>query len=160
MFLITCFKYSQNLFNLFNYLQFLSSSTRSSHSKLKCIVPSSKNNHLNFTYFNRFTKLWNTLPIIDLKLSTSTLKRALHSFLWQQLLDKSFLTNHALGTSSVSVINVSLPTLPTTYLTYVQSHHNIIRLLWLLIVLISMPSAHLQPFITIISFYLFCAVKP
>ena len=57
---------SDQYFNIHNYVQFISSNTRSSSSpKLKCTLSRSSNNQINFFYFNRVVKLWNTLPIIS-----------------------------------------------------------------------------------------------
>ena len=58
---------SDQYFNIHNYVQFISSNTRSSSSpKLKCTLSRSSNNQINFFYFNRVVKLWNTLPIISI----------------------------------------------------------------------------------------------
>ena len=82
-FLINCLKYPQEHFDVFQYIQFVSSTTRSSsHSKLKCLLPQSTNNHFNFIYFNRVVKLWNALPEMDLELSILSLKKSLKTFFW------------------------------------------------------------------------------
>ena len=82
-FLLICLKFPQEHFDIFQYVQFVSSTTRSSsHSKLKCLLPQSSNNHLNFIYFNRVVKLWNALPEMDLELSIFCLKKKLKSFFW------------------------------------------------------------------------------
>lgn len=87
-FLISCIKYPQEHFNIFNYVQFVASKTRhSSCFKLKCLLPQSTSNHLNFIYFNRVVKLWNALPVIDPELSISTLKCNLRSYFWQYFLN-------------------------------------------------------------------------
>ena len=88
MFLITCLKHPQDHFDIYHYVKFVSSCTRSSQHKLKCLLPPSKSTHFNFIYFHRVTKIWNALPIIDLDLSIPSLKRALRSFLWQYFIDK------------------------------------------------------------------------
>ena len=87
-FLISSLKFPQDHFNIYNYVQFINSNTRSSFtSKLKCLLPQSSNSHLHFVYFNRITKLWNALPVMDLDLSLKSLKRELYSFFWQFFLD-------------------------------------------------------------------------
>ena len=50
------------------------------------------NNRLNFFYFNRVVRLWNSLPIIDLEESIPTIKYKLRLFLWNYFLD-SFVSN-------------------------------------------------------------------
>ena len=88
-FLINCLKNpSDHYFNIHDYVQFISSNTRSSSSsKLKCTLSRSSNNHINFFYFNRVVKLWNTLPIIDLSLSFLTIKKNLKLFLWEHFIN-------------------------------------------------------------------------
>ena len=89
IFLINCFKQPQDHFNIFQYVQFLSSNSRSSsHSKLKCSLPSSSTNNLRFIYANRVVRIWNALPVIDIDLSIPTIKQKLKSFLWNH-----FITN-------------------------------------------------------------------
>ena len=79
---------SDHYFNIHDYVQFISSNTRSSSSsKLKCTLSRSSNNHINFFYFNRVVKLWNTLPIIDLSLSFLTIKKNLKLFLWEHFIN-------------------------------------------------------------------------
>ena len=66
-FLLNCLKYPKEHFDIFQYVQFVSSTTTSSsHSKLKCLLPQSFNTDLNFIYFNRVVKLWNALSDMDL----------------------------------------------------------------------------------------------
>ena len=73
---------SQGHFDIFHYVQFSSSSTRASLlNKLQCTSSTkfSSNNHF---YFNRVTRLWNALPVIDLERSVSSFKFQLKAFLW------------------------------------------------------------------------------
>ena len=87
-FLLSCLKCPQEHFNIYEYISFISTSTRSSsHSKLKCLLPQSTNSHLCFIYFIRVTKLWNALPVMDLDLSLPTLKYHLYRYFWQHFLD-------------------------------------------------------------------------
>ena len=85
MFLINCFKYPDEHFS---FVKFTTNRTRSSSNcKLKCILPLSSNNHLNFIFFNRVVKLWNALPIIDLHLSINILEHNLRIFFWNHFID-------------------------------------------------------------------------
>ena len=73
----------QEHFDIFEYIQFVSSTTRSSfYSKLKCLLPQSTNNHFNFIYFNRVVKLWNALPEMDLELSILSWKKSPKKIFW------------------------------------------------------------------------------
>ena len=90
-FLIRCLKdqSSGKHFEIFNYMQLISSKTRSSSSyKLKCTIPPSKHsyNQTNFINFRRVVILWNSLPIIDLEQSTDVLKKKFKKFLWNHFL--------------------------------------------------------------------------
>ena len=88
MFLIKCVKNPQSHFDIFKFIQFVSSSTRSStHIKLKSLIPISSNTHLNFLYFNRVVKLWNALPVIDITLSISAIKHKIKALLWLHFLE-------------------------------------------------------------------------
>ena len=83
-----CFKYPEEHFNIFFFGKFTTNRTRSSSNcKLKCILPQSSNNHLNFVFFNHVVKLWNALPIIDLHLSINILKHNLRTFFWNYFID-------------------------------------------------------------------------
>ena len=86
-FLLKCLQSPSDHFNIFDFIDFISNSTRSSsNSKLKCLLPQSPNNHINFLYFRRVVRLWNALPVIDLTQSISTTKRKLKSFFWQHFI--------------------------------------------------------------------------
>ena len=74
-------------FNIAHFIQPCTSSTRSSgHFKLKCTIPLSANNHLNFFYFNRVVILWNSLPEIDLTLSRQCIKKHLKAHFYDHFL--------------------------------------------------------------------------
>ena len=93
MFLVINLKNPQSHFNIFSYVQYVRSKTRSSsQNKLQCTLPYASNNRLNFFYFNRVVRLWNSLPIIDLEESIPTIKYKLRLFLWNHFLD-SFVSN-------------------------------------------------------------------
>ena len=112
-FLVNFLTYPQEHFDIFEYIQFVSSTTlSSSHSKLKCLLPQSTNNHLNFIYFNQVVKLWNALPKMDLELSILSLKKSLKKFPGVILLVISILTLHVLGTIFVLVVLVFPSLLP------------------------------------------------
>ena len=67
VFLITSLKNPQPHFNIFKFVQFVCSFTRSTtHVKLNCLFPLSSNSQSNFIYFNIVEKLWNALSVIDI----------------------------------------------------------------------------------------------
>ena len=69
-------------FNIYDYTSFSTANTRSSSSNKLNHVHSSNNYTRNF-YFNRITRLWNKLPIINLNLSLPTIKAKIYSYLHQ-----------------------------------------------------------------------------
>ena len=74
-------------FNTLDYISFCSGCTRSStHNKLQSFY-SPRNYIMNF-YFNRFPRLWNSLPTIDLTLSSNVIINKIKEILWQH-----FITN-------------------------------------------------------------------
>ena len=82
-FLISSLQYSSDHFDIFQFIQFTSNNTRaSSAGKLRCILPHSSTNFIHFFYFNRVVKIWNSLPIINRSLPTSTIKSQIKNFLW------------------------------------------------------------------------------
>ena len=82
-FLIKCLKDPSDHFNMSLFIKSLSHKTRaSSGGKLRCTLPCSSINTVYFFYFNRVVKLWNSLPIINRSLSTSTTKSQIKIFLW------------------------------------------------------------------------------
>ena len=79
---------------LFNILQFVTvsnSNTRSS-DKLTLKHTISFSNQQRHFYFNRIPRLWNSLPPIDLDLSSQTIRTKIKTFLWEQFLNK-FVSN-------------------------------------------------------------------
>ena len=81
LFFIKSMKSSSDHFNIKSFFSFHCSSTRSSsHLKLKHSL--SKLNKTRHFYFNRFPRLWNSLPIIDINLSMSTISSHLKVFFW------------------------------------------------------------------------------
>ena len=82
LFLIKCVN-SRCHFNIFKFIQFVCSSTRSStHVKLKSLIPLVSKIHLNFT-----VKLWNALPVSDISLSMSESQHKMKIFLWSCFLN-------------------------------------------------------------------------
>ena len=85
-FIIKCLKDPSDHFNIFQYIQFVSNNTRASSAcKLKCTFPRSSLNSIHFFYFNRVVRIWNSLPIINLSLS-STIKKLIKNFIWPHFL--------------------------------------------------------------------------
>ena len=78
-------------FNIVQYIQFITSSTKSSQCKIKCLIPSSKSNRFNFFFINKTVRLWNVLPVFDFEIPISKPKPAFCSHLWQH-----FLVNYSL----------------------------------------------------------------
>ena len=75
-------------FNILQYFEFIKGNTRcSSHSKL-VHSSSSRTHSSSHFYFNRFPRLWNSLPPIDISLSATTLKNVITNFLWSKFLAK------------------------------------------------------------------------
>jgi len=73
IFFIRALKQPSSHFNIYDYISFSTANTRSSSSNKLNHIHSSNNYTRNF-YFNRITRLWNKLPIIDLSLSPPTIK--------------------------------------------------------------------------------------
>ena len=71
----------------FYYIQFASNNTRASSAcKLKCIYCILLLT-IHFFYFNHVVRIWNSLPIINLSSSSSTIKKLIKTFLsWQHFL--------------------------------------------------------------------------
>ena len=82
MFLIKCIKDPPDNFNIFEFIQFVSSSTRSG-SNNKLVISLTCSSKVRHFYFNRIARLWNRLPHIDLSLSLLAIKHNIYSILWQ-----------------------------------------------------------------------------
>ena len=87
MFLIKSMNNTSDRFNIKNFISFCISVTRSS-SYLKLRHTVSKRNIQSHFYFNRIPRLWNSLPLLDISLSTTTIRAKLRKYLWNH-----FLTN-------------------------------------------------------------------
>ena len=84
-FLFQCLQYPSDHFSISKFIMPASSNTRAtSAGKLRCTFPRSSINSIHFFYFNRAVKLWNSLPIINRSLSTSSFKSLIKNFLWIQ----------------------------------------------------------------------------
>ena len=80
LFFIKYIKNPSDKFDILNYTNFTTGSTRSAGTKL---YP--KIDHINpimNSYFYRLPRLWNSLPIIDLSQSLDVIKPKLKAFLW------------------------------------------------------------------------------
>jgi len=77
MFFITNTKKLISSFNVNAHISFTNSCTRSNRLKLSH-TPSFNNKRHHF-YFNRICRLWNSLPIINVDLSTATIKNQIKS---------------------------------------------------------------------------------
>ena len=77
MFLVKCLKNPKTRLNVSEHVVF---SLIKTYFKLTC--HRSRTNLSRHFYFNRVCRLWNALPLIDLYLSSDTLKVKIKSFLW------------------------------------------------------------------------------
>ena len=68
LFAIKSIKVPTKQFNIYDYINFNSATTRSGTSN-KMIIPRHINNISRHSYFHRLPALWNALPIINLNLS-------------------------------------------------------------------------------------------
>ena len=81
MFFIKSLKSPSAHFDISQHIQFASHSTRAASThKLSYLSTTTSSYHKS--YFNRIIRLWNSMPIIDLTLSLSTIKILLTSYLW------------------------------------------------------------------------------
>ena len=83
LFLIRSLKSPSPAFNIYNYITFNTSSTRSgsNHKLIHKHFPSSLHCHF---YFIRIVRLWNILPSIDLNLPLNIIKRTIYRYFWDQ----------------------------------------------------------------------------
>ena len=78
IFAIKSIKTSIIQFNITNYINFNSASTRSSATN-KLIPPHNLNNTSQHSYFYRLPSLWNAMSVFDLNMSFGTLRSKLKS---------------------------------------------------------------------------------
>ena len=86
MFFINNVKSPSQSFDILNGVTFSSSNTRSCSGKL--VHRSSSTNSQRHFYFTRLVKLWNALPVLDMSLSSLTLRAKIKDFLWSAFVDK------------------------------------------------------------------------
>ena len=79
MFFIKSYKQQSSHFNITEYVQFSTSNTRFGASEKMVHHRCSCNTAQNF-YFYRLLPLWNSLPKIDLSLSTNIIKHKLYNY--------------------------------------------------------------------------------
>ena len=82
MFLVKALQQPSSQFNLYNYISFSSSNTRSSSTNKLNHVRTNSNYARNF-YFNRIPRIWNQLPCIDINQSLPVIKATIQNYLWQ-----------------------------------------------------------------------------
>lgn len=81
MFFVNSIQNPSDSFNIRHHCSFSSSNTRSSiHHKLQHTI--SATNYSSHFFFNRFPRLWNSLPPIDLTNSPASIKATITDFLW------------------------------------------------------------------------------
>ena len=84
LFFIKSIKNPSDKFDILNYTNFTTGSTRSAGTKL---YPKTANiNPIMNSYFYHLPRLWNSLPIIDLSQSLDVIKPKLKAFLWNHFL--------------------------------------------------------------------------
>ena len=87
MFFIKVIQQPSPQFNIYHYISFSSSNTRSSSANKLNRVHTNRNYARNL-YFNRLPRIWNQLPFIDINQSLPVIKATIHKYLWQH-----FVTN-------------------------------------------------------------------
>ena len=86
LFFIRSLKDPPSNFNILDYVSFCPNSTRSStFNKLNHVLSSTSTQR--FFYFNRFPRLWNTLPSIDLSKSFHSIKSQVSRYFWSHFID-------------------------------------------------------------------------
>ena len=82
MFLVKALQQPSSQFNIYNYISFSSSNTRSSSTNKLNHVRTNSNYARNF-YFNRIPRIWNQLPCIDINQSLPVIKATIQNYLGQ-----------------------------------------------------------------------------
>ena len=82
MFLVKALQQPSSQFNIYNYISFSSSNTRSSSTNKLNHVRTNSNYARNF-YFNRIPRIWNQLPCIDINQSLPVINATIQNYLWQ-----------------------------------------------------------------------------
>ena len=81
LFFVKSLKQPHLRFNIFNYVSFSTSRTRSATTH-KLLHNYSRNNKTRNFYFNRLPRLWNTLPPINIDVHLNTIKSLIYDHLW------------------------------------------------------------------------------
>ena len=114
LFFVKSLKEPTNHFDITKYVTFCSGRTRlASHLKLRHVLATTNNSSRNF-YFNRLPRLWNSLPLIDISQSLSTIKKKLYWHFWNISLKHLILVIFAPITTYVPVQTAALFLSPTT----------------------------------------------
>ena len=86
MFFIKTLKSPSTHFDISKYIQFSNHNTRAASThKLSHHRAISSCHHKS--YFNRIIRLWNSMPVIDLSLSSNTIKTQLTNYMWSKFND-------------------------------------------------------------------------
>ena len=104
LFFVKCLKISPGNFNISDYVQFISSSTRNS-SKQKLQFKYTRTSTTHHFYFNRIVRLWNAIPSTNTELSFDSIK----SYMIQQSMLNSP-TRSIHPTHAHSILYVLAPT--------------------------------------------------
>ena len=120
LFFINCLKNPSVSFDIFKYVSFGTSSTRSGSHKLR--HKGSNSNSQRHFYFHRLIRLWNFLPIVDLPLSAPVIKSKLKATFGLCLLASLTRRTYVLFISSVPAITV-YPLLVFQILIYFNYSH-------------------------------------
>ena len=81
--LVKSLKFPNDNFDITNHITFASNSTRSASFR-KLVHSKTSNTTQHHFYFNRISRLYNYLPVINLSLSTNIIKRQISDYLWTQ----------------------------------------------------------------------------
>ena len=84
LFFIKSIKHPTDKFDILDYVNFTTGTTRSAGTKL--YPKTARTYPIMNSYFYRLPRLWNSLPIIDLSQSLEIIKLQLKKFLWNHFL--------------------------------------------------------------------------
>ena len=87
LFFVKCLKEPSDHFDIKRFFTFFSGCTRLASCSKLSHARVCNNKSRNF-YFNRFPRLWNSLPIIDVSQSIPTIRKKLYNHFWNRFLDK------------------------------------------------------------------------
>ena len=92
IFFIKSLKNPTSSFNIYNFIEFHSSSSRLSKAN-KLTHQRFLNLITRHFFFNRVPRLWNTLPVIDISLPTSVIHSRLNKYFWNHFVNNFDSTN-------------------------------------------------------------------